>query len=180
MIFNEEELISKKSVQRKSEEDAKRSDTHQIEVELLNYYDTHEATDSGDIDNESEAQDSTQPESQVQSYQLVRDRAKTPTRPPKRYGYADVITYALEAAHEIDDEKPKTFNETIQSKFRTEWKGAVDDEIMSLHNNETWELVERPEKRRIVGCKWIFKIKEDLTSSEPKRFKARLVAKGYT
>ncbi|KAH9751398.1 hypothetical protein KPL71_014282 [Citrus sinensis] len=153
VIFNEEELISKKSVQRKSEEDAKRSDTHQIEVELPNYYDTHEATDSGDINNESEAQDSTKPESQVQSYQLARDRAKRPTRPPKRYGY---------------------------SKFRTEWKGVVDDEIMSLHNNETWELVERPEKRRIVGCKWIFKINEDMTSSEPKRFKARLVAKGYT
>ena len=56
----------------------------------------------------------------------------------------------------------------------------MDDEILSLHNNETWELVERPEKRRIVGCKWIFKIKEGLTNSEPKRFKARLVAKGYT
>ena len=27
---------------------------------------------------------------------------------------------------------------------------------------------------------WIFKFKEGLTSSEPKRFKARLVAKGYT
>ena len=31
-----------------------------------------------------------------------------------------------------------------------------------------------------MGCKWIFKIKEGLTSLEPKRFKARLVGKGYT
>ncbi|KAH9680636.1 Integrase catalytic domain-containing protein [Citrus sinensis] len=46
VIFNEEELISKKHVQRKSEEDAKRSDTYQIEVELPNHYDTHEAADS--------------------------------------------------------------------------------------------------------------------------------------
>ena len=56
----------------------------------------------------------------------------------------------------------------------------MNNEILSLHNNETWELVERPEKIRIVGCKWIFKIKEGLTSLEPKRFKARLVANGYT
>ena len=68
MIFNEEELISKKHVQRKSEEDAKRSDTHQIDLELPNYYDTHEVADSGDINNESKAQDSTQLESQVQGY----------------------------------------------------------------------------------------------------------------
>ncbi|KAH9722896.1 Integrase catalytic domain-containing protein [Citrus sinensis] len=180
VIFNEEELIPKKPVKRKSEEEAKGLDTHQFEVELPNHHETHEAAGSGEINEESEAQDATQLESQMQGYQLARDRAKRPTRPPRRYGYADLITYALEAAHEIDEEEPKTFNEAIQSKFRTEWKEAMDDEILSLHNNETWELVERPEKRRIVGCKWIFKIKEGLTSSEPKRFKARLVAKGYT
>ena len=129
-------------------------------MELSNHHDTHEAADSNDINDESETQDATQLESQVQSYQLARDRAKRPTRPPRRYGYADLITYALEAAHEIDDEEPKIFNEAIQSKFRKEWKEAMDDEILSLHNNETWELVRRPGKRRIVGCKWIFKIKE--------------------
>ncbi|KAH9703677.1 hypothetical protein KPL70_011177 [Citrus sinensis] len=180
VIFNEEDLIPKKPVKRKPEEEAKGLDTHQFEVEIPNHHVTHEAADSGEINDESEAQDATQLESQMQSYQLARDRAKRPTRPPRRYGYADLITYALEAAHEIDDEEPKTFNEAIQCKFRTEWKKAMDDEILSLHNNETWELVERPEKTRIVGCKWIFKIKEGLTSSEPKRFKARLVAKGYT
>ena len=58
-----------------------------------------------------------------------------PTRPPRRYGYADLITYALEDAHEIDDEEPKTFNEAIQSKFRIEWKEAMNDEILSLHNS---------------------------------------------
>lgn len=31
-----------------------------------------------------------------------------------------------------------------------------------------------------MDCKWIFKVKEGLTSSEPVRFKARLVAKRFT
>ena len=31
-----------------------------------------------------------------------------------------------------------------------------------------------------MDCKWIYKVKEGLTSSEPVRFKARLVAKGFT
>ena len=122
MIFNEEELIFRKPVQRKSEEEAKGLDIHQFEVELSNHHETHEAADSSEINDESEAQDATQLESQLQSYQLARDRVKRPTRPPRRYGYADLITYALEAAYEIDDKEPKTFNDAIQSKFRTEWK----------------------------------------------------------
>ena len=65
VTFNEEELISKKHVQRNSEEDAKGLDTHQIEVELPNHYDTHEAADSGDINDETEDQDVTQLESQM-------------------------------------------------------------------------------------------------------------------
>ena len=56
MIFNEKELISKKYVQRKSQKDTKKSDTHQIKVELPNYYNKYEAADSGDINDESEAQ----------------------------------------------------------------------------------------------------------------------------
>ena len=64
-------------------------------MELTKYYDTHKASNSGDINNESEAQDSTQSESQVQGYRLVRDSGKRPTRPQKRYGYIDLIIYAL-------------------------------------------------------------------------------------
>lgn len=41
-------------------------------------------------------------------------------------------------------------------------------------------MVKKPYKRKTVDCKWIDKIKESLTSTEPMRFKARLVAKGYT
>lgn len=31
-----------------------------------------------------------------------------------------------------------------------------------------------------MGCKWVYKIKEDMKKSDPRRFKARLVASGYT
>ena len=112
LIFNEKELISKQPVQREYEAEGK-AETHQFEVELPIHHETHEVVDSGDINNESEVQDVIQLESEIQSYQLARDRVKRPMRPPRRYGYADLITYALEAAHEIDDEEPKTFNDAI-------------------------------------------------------------------
>lgn len=38
----------------------------------------------------------------------------------------------------------------------------------------------RPSNRGLVCYKWIFKIKDSLTATKPRRFKARLVAKSYT
>ena len=39
----------------------------------------------------------------------------------------------------------------------------MNEEIESLHKNQTWELLESPKGQKIVGCKWIFKVqgKED-------------------
>ena len=46
--------------------------------------------------------------------------------------------------------------------------------------NGTWDVVRLPKQKKAVRCKWIFKRKEGLSSSEPPRFKARLVAKGFS
>ena len=56
----------------------------------------------------------------------------------------------------------------------------MNDEIASLKKNHTWLLIEKLGNRRTMGCKWVFRVKEGLTPSEPKRYKARLVVKGYT
>ena len=40
-----------------------------------------------------------------------------------------------------------------------------------------WNLVKLPEGRRIVGSKWVFKIKKDANGAV-ERYKARLVAQG--
>ena len=55
----------------------------------------------------------------------------------------------------------------------------MQDELRSLHENNTWELVDLPPGRNVVGCRWVYKIKrkEDGTIE---RYKARLVAKGYS
>lgn len=55
----------------------------------------------------------------------------------------------------------------------------MDDEMRSLHENNTWNLTELPPGRRTVKTKWIFKTKRD-NNGKIVRHKARLVAKGYT
>ena len=56
----------------------------------------------------------------------------------------------------------------------------MEDEMDSLNKNGTWELIQKPEGRKVVSCKWVYKIKDGITDVESKRFRARLVAKGFT
>lgn len=46
------------------------------------------------------------------------------------------------------------------SRNKTECLKAIGDEIKSLHDNNTWELIEKPVGVSLVSCKWIFKVKE--------------------
>jgi len=69
--------------------------------------------------------------------------------------------------------------ETSKKLSKTkEWCVASDEKIKSLEENKTWELIDVPNGREIVGLKWIYKIlcKSDGTIQ---KYKARLVAKGY-
>ena len=54
------------------------------------------------------------------------------------------------------------------------------EEIRSLRKNKTWQLVDKPQGKKIVGCKWIFKRKPGIPGVEPARYKARVVAKGFS
>jgi hypothetical protein len=49
----------------------------------------------------------------------------------------------------------------------------------ALEKNKTWELVQLPEGKKAVGCKWIFTVKHT-PEGKVERYKARLVAKGYS
>lgn len=58
-------------------------------------------------------------------------------------------------------------------------KKAMKVEIEIIEKNNTWELVDRPPDKPIVGVKWIFKTKLNLDGTVQKH-KAIFVAKGYT
>lgn len=51
--------------------------------------------------------------------------------------------------------------------------------MASLIENKTWDLVQLPDDRKAVGCKWTFKLKKKPDGSIV-RYKARLVAQGFS
>lgn len=51
--------------------------------------------------------------------------------------------------------------------------------MKELERNKTWELVDQPRGKKLVGCKWVFTVKYK-SDGTVHRYKARLVAKGYT
>ncbi|GJZ85563.1 zinc finger, CCHC-type containing protein [Tanacetum coccineum] len=76
------------------------------------------------------------------------------------------------------EEDPRTYNEAMQSRDAAFWKEAIDDEIGSIMENNTWVLSDLPPGCKPLGCKWIFKRKMKVDGTIDK-FKARLVIQGF-
>ncbi|KAL6321385.1 hypothetical protein AAG906_016440 [Vitis piasezkii] len=69
--------------------------------------------------------------------------------------------------------EPQSADEALQNE---NWKIAMIDEYSVILRNNMWSLVDLPVGRKVIGCKWIFKVKENLDGYINK-YKARLVAK---
>ena len=76
--------------------------------------------------------------------------------------------------------EPNSYQEAMQrsEEERDHWHKAALDEIQSLIENGTFELVQLPPNRKAIGSRWVFKVKRKADGSI-ERHKARLVAKGY-
>lgn len=75
--------------------------------------------------------------------------------------------------------EPRSYEEAMSSPNCDEWKKAINEEIKSIEENETWTLTELPPGRKSIGSKWVFKTKVDENGAIT-RYKARLVAQGFT
>ncbi|KAK3019401.1 hypothetical protein RJ639_004651 [Escallonia herrerae] len=66
---------------------------------------------------------------------------------------------------------PKTVKEALSHPG---WHNAMLEEIQALDDNHTWNLVNLPEGKKAVGCKWVYAIKFN-ADGPVARLKARLV-----
>uniref|UniRef100_A0A2N9EW08 CCHC-type domain-containing protein n=1 Tax=Fagus sylvatica TaxID=28930 RepID=A0A2N9EW08_FAGSY len=93
--------------------------------------------------------------------------------PPRKVRSLSDIYQSCEFA--LFSSEPQTFEDAIEENV---WANAMDEEIASIERNQTWELVDLPNGREVIGLKWIYKTKFKEDGSIQKH-KARLVAKGY-
>lgn len=95
---------------------------------------------------------------------------------PDRYGdftshYADVTNeFALFSC------EPQKYEEAAKDES---WVKAMEEEIVMIEKNHTWELVDLPNDKDVIGLKWVYKTKFNEEGGIQK-LKARLVAKGYS
>lgn len=56
---------------------------------------------------------------------------------------------------------------------------TMNIEFKTLQENNTWTLVPRPEGKKILTSRWVFKIKRN-QDGKIEKYKTRLVAHGHT
>ena len=81
-------------------------------------------------------------------------RSTRERNPPKRY------THFVSSILFTNDGGPSYFQEAIDYVDNTKWKMAMKDNMDSREKNKARELVELPKDKKIVGCKWVFKLKK--------------------
>lgn len=73
--------------------------------------------------------------------------------------------------------EPMNLEEVLESKEVNKWLKAIDEELDSLEQNNTWKLVPRPQNKNVLTNRWIFRRKYN-SMGEVIKYKARLVARG--
>ena len=82
----------------------------------------------------------------------------------------ELVHYAFYA-----DVKPVNTAEALKD---SKWVKAMNEEVKSIEDNNTWSLVELPQGKKAIDVKWVYKVKMN-PKGEVTRHKVRLVAKGF-
>jgi hypothetical protein len=77
----------------------------------------------------------------------------------------------------IDSSEPESYEEEMQVDTKRKWKKGMKEEMDSLVNNQTWDLVQLRAEKIALQNKWVYRLKEE--DGGEKRYKARLVVKGF-
>lgn len=102
----------------------------------------------------------------------VLSRPERDRRPPDYYGeWAAVTSTGLDES--------KTVKEALAGPDKANWMTAMEKEMESLRTHDVWDLVELPRDLKVVGSKWVYKLKKNADGSV-EWYRIRLVAQGFT
>ena len=75
--------------------------------------------------------------------------------------------------------EPTTMREALSSPESERWHESTQAEFDSLKDHDNWDLCELLPGRKLIGSKWVFKVKYG-ESGKIDRFKCRVVAQGFS
>lgn len=133
--------------------------------------DTNEKKESEEVANE--------PSNDEDSEEDVKndDKPKSGTRPRRQITppvrFDEEFGYYCVCANFCDATIPGNFEEATTCNEAERWKDAMDSEMNSLVENNTWTLVSKPVDKEILDVKWVYKRKPGNV------FKARSVVRGF-
>jgi hypothetical protein len=115
------------------------------------------------------------PTFKVRENQLITEILQQSIDPRNRHALLVLMSQCTEDANL---EEPKTLEEALSGPNRTQWLSAIHAEVCSLQAKGVYRLVDCSTKMKVLGGKWVFKLKWDQDGNIMK-FKARYVVKGF-
>ena len=74
--------------------------------------------------------------------------------------------------------EPRTYRQAVSGGDAKHWEKSMEDEVNSLTENHTWDLVDRPKDRAVLTGKWVYKHKRG-SNGGILRQKSRWVVRGF-
>ncbi|KAL0265510.1 UNVERIFIED_CONTAM: hypothetical protein PYX00_010839 [Menopon gallinae] len=120
-------------------------------------------------DNETEPEGTSEEQNTVNEIvdRDVRRSVRVRTKPKKLEDYEVYISEVKNSDEEeieeelIIDSVPLSYKQILERDDKELWLKAMNEELQSIEENGTWELVKLPQGKVPIQNKWVFTIKED-------------------
>lgn len=124
----------------------------------------------GDVQNDDDVEETPateETEQEVQQEQVPLEppeeeqlrRSTRERQPSRRYPVDEYVMLT-------DCGEPECYDEALTHEHTGEWMKAMQEEMKSLHENHTYDLVKLPNGKRALKNKWVYRLKtEELTAT---------------
>ena len=136
------------------------------QLEALTYYPEKLDVNSNDCEESEGADQSGQPR-----YPRRERRPPLPYSPQANVASA----FAMMDATEVET---STVKQALAGEGAAFWRAAIESELKSLSQHDTWEVVDRPEGAKPLSTRFVFARKRE-EFGKVIRYKARLVVRGF-
>ena len=83
--------------------------------------------------------------------------------PVMRFGYKDYMVHHYAYMTSMAEvREPESYAEATKD---TNWRTAMEEEMRALAENETWDLVDAPNGMKLIGRRWVYKVKYNTNGS---------------